>query len=81
MAWHSGKQHLGPQVTRTVLQAGQDEASELMAAAERLTKGILDPAVIAGSGDFDRAFLDLASNDRVIGVVTVAGWLRSLGVT
>ena len=81
MAWHSGKRHLGPQVTGTVLHAGREQVSALLAAAGRLTSGVLDPVATAQSVDVDLAFGDPASNEQVLDVVTFSGWLRSLDVT
>ena len=79
VAWHTGKQHLGPQATRVALEAGRawvdtalaDEAGVL---DEWLDAGALATARVAWS----KGVGDLVANDSIGDIATLQRWLVHL---
>lgn len=80
VAWHSGKKHLGPQVTGAVLTVGAPWVDEAL----RDERGVLDAWIrteeLAWVRHAWRTRPSAASaNDRILQLTTLAQWLSRLG--
>ena len=79
VAWHSGKRHLGPQVTKTVLEAGRPWVVAALAGDGGRLRQWLDSTLLqrvksgppAGAGD-------LGLNDDVTSAATLDQWMAGL---
>lgn len=80
VGWHSGKQHLGPQVTRAVLEAGRDWVTAAMADAAGVLADWIDPAALAAArAGWAKGTADPVGNDAALEMATLQRWLASLG--
>lgn len=79
VAWHSGKQHLGPQVTRAVLEAGASWVDEALVDAS----GCLDtwmgaPELARIREAWRSGTSEATANDEILQWATLGRWLSSL---
>lgn len=75
VAWHSGKQHLGPQLTRAVLETGGQWVDAALADQAGVLADWLAPQAIAEArAAWAAGTADLANNDRVLEIVTLSRW-------
>lgn len=82
VAWHSDKQHLGPQVTRTVLEAGREWVAEALADNDGVVGGWFDRAALARARQgWAAGSADLVNNELVMDVTTLQRWLAGLDNT
>ena len=79
VAWHSGKQHLGPQVTRALLEAGRGWVEAALADSSGLLSEWIDPGALTRARTrWAAGTADLEGNDRVMELVTLERWLRGV---
>ena len=82
VAWHSDKQHLGPQVTRSVLEAGREWVAEALADNDGVVGGWFDRAALARACQgWAAGSADLVNNELVMDVTTLQRWLAALDNT
>ena len=79
VAWHSGKQHLGPQVTRTALEAGGEWVDTALADESGVLAEWIDPRAMASARtDHAAGTADPVANDGVLAIATFQCWLAAL---
>lgn len=79
VAWHSGKQHLGPQVTRTVLEAGRAWVDAALADSGLGLAEWMDPAALACvRRGWAAGSADMVVNDLITDGATLGRWLADL---
>ena len=79
VAWHSGKRHLGPQVTRTVLQAGRPRVEAEPDDGRGGAREWLDSAMVRRvAGGLGLGQADLGRHDELLTAITLRGWLMDL---
>ena len=82
VAWHSGKQHLGPQVTRAVLEAGREWVDVALADETELLAAWIDPDALSRVRTaWAAGTADPGANDGVMEVATLRCWLSGLQVS
>ena len=76
VAWHSGKQHLGPQVTRTLLAAGRHWVDMALADEDGVLTEWIEPGALSRVRKaWAAGIADLDANDRVVEIATLKRWL------
>jgi len=79
VAWHSGKQHLGPQVTRAVLEAGWDWAEVALADEAGMLAEWIDPVALARArASWSLGTSDPVANEQIMEIATLQRWLAGL---
>lgn len=79
VAWHSGKQHLGPQVTRVVLEAGRAWVDDALADAAGVLAEWLDPEALSQTRRaWAAGTADAVANDRIMEIATLQRWLAGM---
>ena len=79
VAWHSDKQHLGPQVTRSLLEAGKRWVDVALADEAGVLGEWVDPAALASVRSAWASGTEiLSANDRVMVIATLQRWLVRL---
>ncbi len=79
VAWHSDKRHLGPQVTRTVLEAGRENVTAALADDDGVVAGWFDAAMLARARQgWAAGTADLGNNDLAMEISTLQRWLVGL---
>lgn len=79
VAWHSGKQHLGPQVTRALLDAGREWVEAALSDEAGVLSAWIDPAALARARTaWAAGSRDPIANDRVMELATLQRWLAGL---
>ena len=79
VAWHSGKQHLGPQVTRALLEAGREWVDAALSDEAGVLSTWIDPAALSRARiAWAAGSLGPVCNDRVMELATLQRWLVGL---
>ena len=79
IAWHSGKQHLGPQVTRALLDAGRGWVELALADEAGVLREWIDPTVLTRAQiAWAQGALDPVANERAMELATLQRWLVGL---
>ncbi len=79
VAWHSGKRHFGPQVTRLMLNAGKEEVERALATADEVLAGVVDPdAIAAARTAWAKGPDDTSANDSILDIVTLVYWFQRM---
>jgi len=79
VAWHSGKGHLGPQVTRTLLEAGREWVNLALADGNGLLGEWIAPEAISrANSSWAASSSDLWANDTVLAITSLQRWLAEL---
>ena len=79
VAWHSGKRHLGPQVTRAVLEAGGPRLARVLAEPGPELGAWIDPGLLAAARAGPAAASDdLGSNDTLVYIAILHAWFKGL---
>lgn len=77
VAWHSGKQHVGPQVTRLLLELGKHHVDSALNSADEVLAKVMDRnALRTGKQSWTIGMGDLSANDIVLRAVTLTSWIR-----
>ena len=79
VAWHSGKRHFGPAVTRLVLEHGRAHVDAALERSDQMLDGLVDPdAIAAARAAWRRGLDDPRANDRILQLGTLSLWLQAL---
>ena len=77
VAWHSGKAHLGPQVTARLLQAGRLQALAALNRSHEATHGLLQPGVLeAAQRECGTGHARMETIDTLIAMTAFKAWLN-----
>lgn len=79
VAWHSGKRHFGPAITRAVIKAGAEHVSDALADSERRLEEIIDPlALVHARREWSTHAERSEHVDLILSLVTLQRWLGGL---
>jgi asparagine synthase (glutamine-hydrolysing) len=81
VAWHSGKAHLGPQVTLRLLDIGRSHVQASLSDADVALGQWIDPGVLQRvTSEWNAGHSQIETIDTVLSLAALRAWLRQAGI-